>query len=145
MKNYELNYLISSELDNESLEKLTQGINNFIQKQGGIIIKSGAPTKKVLSYPIKKQGAGLWVILEFQLSPDKIKELEEKIEKDGQILRRLLVIKKISKKPFGVLRNKKKPSPVSSFVGTREDKKEKTEKKVELKEIEKKLDEILNE
>ena len=93
--------------------------------------------EKLIAYlptkPIKKQltsEEGL-ISLEFFAEPDKIKALEKKL-KDEASIQRYLILKKKPGKPLET----KKPS----FTKVSESK-----PKVELKEIEKKLDEILNE
>ncbi len=154
MNYYELTYLISPEIKEENIKKLIEEINSFIQKEKGTITKSENPFPETLAYPIKKQRTASLVSSEFYLDPEKIEDLRKKLKKETEILRFLLVSKKISEKKRidaepvkdNVLEDK--PTALSSEApeerrGT--DKKEKVEKKVELKEIEKKLEEILNE
>jgi len=130
MQNYELSCFLSQNLKETELNELLQRINSFIQKEEGVILKSGLPELKTLSYPIKRNRTAFWVNLDFNLSQEKIKDLQENLKKEGQILRFLLVVKRLSRK-----------EPIKKWV----EKKIKPEKKVELKEIEEKLEEILNE
>jgi ribosomal protein S6 len=160
MKPYELTYIISSEITAEEAEAEAKSIELLIQGKEGVIIKSENPIPKILAYPIKRQGSGFFVILEFQLEPEHISELKEKIQKNSKIIRSMLIIKnpvKIQKER----RTRRKPLVSSTTTPTtvgvpeevkaeeenkEESKKEKkTSKKVELNEIEKKLDEILSE
>jgi len=143
MKYYELTYLISSEIKEEEIKKLTEEINLFIQEEKGIIIKSGNPSPEILAYSIKKQKTAFWVSLEFYLEPEKIENLREKLKKRIEILRFLLTSKKTPKKK--TIKPEIAAEKTASAQTLKEDKKEKPEKKVELKEIEKKLEEILNE
>ncbi len=155
MKYYELTYLISSEIKEEIIKELTEEINSFIQKEKGIITKSKSPFPETLAYPIKKQKTAFWVSSEFYLNPEKIEELRKKLKKKTEVLRFMLVSKKMPNKPaFAKDSAGKKekvatePTALSSEAQEerrRTDEKEKPEKKVELKEIEKKLEEILNE
>ncbi len=138
MKYYELTYLISSETKEESIKELAEEINSFIQKEKGVITKSENPFPETLAYPIKKQKTAFWVSSEFYLDPEKIEELRKKLKKETGILRFLLVSKKMPGKPAFA-----KASASGQTKSAEE--KEKPEKKVELKEIEKKLEEILNE
>jgi len=86
------------------------------------------------SQPIKKQLTSTLVSLEFWAEPDKIVELEKTLKTNTQVQRCLIVVKnpkRIEAKPAR--------KPIREF-------KTQTEKpKVELKEIGKKLDEILKE
>jgi small subunit ribosomal protein S6 len=125
MNFYELNYLISAELSIEEIKNLQEKINSFLREEGGEIEKSGLPIKKKLAYPIKKKNEAYFGNLDFYLSPEKLENFEKKIKKEEKILRYLILKKKVEKKV-------EIPKP-----------KIKKEKKVELKEIEKKLEEIL--
>lgn len=148
MKPYELTYIISSEITAEEAEAEAKDIESLIQDKEGVILKFEKPSPRTLAYPIKKQGSGFFGVLEFQLEPEHLGELKEKIQKDGKIIRHMLIIKnpaKIQKER----RTKKKPLISSAPIGTIEEKAyspdRQINKKVELKEIEKKLDEILSE
>jgi len=150
MKTYELTYIISSEITSEEAEAAAEEINSFIKNKEGIILRSEKPVAKTLSYPIKKFGSGFFVVLEFQIEPEKLNELNEKLEKDGKILRHVVIIKnpvrikkerRAARKP--IFSTETESAEVKNIVEEKisEDK----SKKVELKEIEKKLDEILGE
>ena len=87
-------------------------------------------SQRVVSYmetqPEKQQGNYFWVSFDFYTEPEKIKALEEKL-KDESLIQRYMILKK----KVGRAREIKKLKPAKP--------------KVELKEIEKKLDEILRE
>lgn len=151
MKTYELTYIISSEITSEEAGAVANEVNSFLQSKEGVILRSDNPVAKTLSYPIKKMGSGYFVISEFQIEPEKLAELNEKLEKDEKILRHVIIIKnpaKIRKERRGA----RKPlfstavEPIELKNTAAEEKEEKkSDKKIELKEIEKKLDEILGE
>lgn len=125
---YELTYLISPEIKEEELKNLSQKINSLVLKTGKIV-KSESPKKINLAYPIQKKEEAFLVTFEFLSEPQKIEDLKKEFEKEKKVLRFLLVKKKgieKIKKPKEI--KKEKPRP---------------EKKVELKEIEEKLDKIL--
>lgn len=146
MKSYELTYIISPELKTEEAEGFASEISAFLQKEGGLITKSENPSPRSLSYQIRKQGGGFQTSLEFSFIPEKLKILEEKIKKDARILRYLLIIKRPPKKEKKGRRREIMKEEESSFDKIPADKpKVKTEKKVELKDIEEKLEEILKE
>lgn len=136
MKNYELTYLISSELQEEEAKQLQGKIISFMQEDEGILVKENWPFRKKLAYPVKKQSQAYLAVLEFQLEPEKLANLEKKLKLENQILRYLMLFKPPVKKTEITSLTRK------SIVITEKLEKE---KKVELKEIEKKLEEILNE
>ena len=137
MKLYEFTYLISPESSEEDLKTLQEEINSLIQNEGGILDEVAAPIKKDLAYPIKKQTSAYLTTLGFRLSSEKLENLEKKIKAEDKILRYSVLIKpRIKEIP---MRRKKLPKKVEIFP------KKITKPKAELKEIEKKLEEILEE
>jgi len=136
MKLYELTYLISPDLSEGELKTLQEKINSFIQEEGGTLAEINGeltPIRKRVAYPIKRRDEIYLTTLSFHLEPEKFASLEKKLKSESQILRYLILTKKLLKKvPEVVVRAPKKPIT-------------KPKPKVELKEIEKKLEEILGE
>jgi small subunit ribosomal protein S6 len=142
MKNYELTYLITPLLSEEEARAFQEKIISSIQDQGGILTEGGILVRKRLAYPVKKNLQAFLAVLSFQLSPEKTADLEKKIKAEGEILRHLLVIKEPLKEKF--LRPRRTIRVPEPALKAKEPATSK-EKKVELKEIDKKLDEILKE
>lgn len=154
MKTYELTYIISPEITSEEATSETKKIESLIQGKEGIILKQNNPVAKALAYPIKNRASGFLGVLEFQLEAEKLSELKETIEKDGKIVRHMVIIKKPIKP---IKERKSRIKPVSALKT--EDKIEKEEKssaeiehskrpspgkeKIELEDIDQQLDEIL--
>ena len=132
MKLYEFTYLIYPNLSREEINSLEDRINSFIKEGNGTIVKSSSVVKKTLAYPIKKIGEAFLANLIFNLEPEKVESLEKKIKSEKRIIRYLLLKKKVSKKVI---------TPYRLRVKTKIE----TKPKVELEEIEKKLEEILGE
>jgi len=153
MKNYQLTYLISPDLSEEELKNLSEKIKNFIQEETGTLEKITEPSKRELGYPIKKKGEAFLATLNFSFqptadqpkagNPEKLGNLENKLKSEKQILRYLILTKKtIRERPERIIRKEvlpgiKKPLEVTKKVTP--------PKKVELKEIDKKIEEILGE
>ena len=137
MKSYELTYLISADLTEEEAKQFQDKVTSLIQAEGGILAAGSTILRKKLAYPIKKQTQAFLAILTFQLEPIKLIDLEKKLKLENQMLRYLILIKPPVKEMPA--RRKKVPEivPKKPFPPS--------EKKVELKEIEKKLEEILKE
>lgn len=133
MKYYELNLLISPELSPEESNDLKEKISASIREEKGTLDYAGFPTKKKLNPSIKKNKEAFFITFSFHLEPDRIKTLETKLRSEKKILRFLIISKPPVEKVAvrGRVRvPSKKPQPKS---------------KVELKDIEKKLEEILGE
>lgn len=149
MKLYELTYLISPDLSEEELKNFSGKISNFIQEETGTLEKTTGPSKKKLGYPIKKKEEAFLVALNFSLNPEKLGNLEKKLKAENQILRYIILTKKAPEK---TLRPKltslelasKEASPKIKKLPEVPPKITKP-KKVELKEIDKKIEEILGE
>lgn len=135
MKLYELTYLISPELSLEELKSLQEKINSLIQKEAGILNEINLPIKKRLFFPIKKNKEAFLADLSFHLDPGKLKNLERELKSEKKILRYLILSKPRIREI--AIRAKRVPKGVPKIPVK--------EKKVELKEIEKKLEEILRE
>ena len=152
MKTYELTYIISPEITSEEADAEAKEIESIILSKEGTVLKQLNPIAKTLSYPIKKHASGFFGIIEFQLEPEKLIELKEMLVKDGKIVRHMIIIKepvKLRKER----RTKAKPIPSFEIEQKTEIEPAKKEKpissrekeKVELKDIEQKLDELLGE
>lgn len=134
MKLYELTYLIFPNLAGEEIKNLQEKMISVIQKEEGDFIENGSATAKIhLAYPIKKQKEAYLNTLTFRFQPEKLPNLEKEIRSEKKILRYILLIKEVRKEIPKVFIPSKKPIPA------------RPKEKVELKEIDKKLEEILSE
>ncbi|MCJ7786687.1 30S ribosomal protein S6 [Patescibacteria group bacterium] len=147
MKLYELTLILTPDLSEEEGKLFQKKIQSFIQEEDGILTDSRNPLKRKLGYPIKKKVEAFLVTLNFNLAPEKLGNLEKKLRSENQILRYLILTKQRPK--ISPVEGKKLPvSPKILPSETYNDKKivkPPKEKKVELKEIEKKLEEMLGE
>jgi len=144
-KKYELTYLISPETKEGELNAFCEKISGFILQEQGIIDHQFNPVLKKLAYPIKKKTEAFLATINFQIEPQKIEEVEKKLKTENQILRHIIIIKIPVKKIKERARQKPKETETPSFKkeeGHFPKKREAT--KAELKEIDKKIEEILN-
>lgn len=141
MKKYELSYLISSELEEESVKAFSEKITALIKEKGGVLdLNQTSPIKKRLIQPIKKNTAAYVQTFNFNLEPEKLNSLKKTLENNPDILR-ILLVKKEMKKEKPIKRRKIKEIAQAPIL----ERKEKAEEKVELEKIDKKLEEILGE
>ena len=132
MKKYELTYLISPDLSEEEAGEIQKKITFFIEQEKGILTQINFPVKKVLGQMIKKKNLVYLASINFELNPADIKNLEEIIKKETNVLRYIILIKKLTKR---IIQSKRPLKEKPTF--------KKSTEKVGLKEIEKKLEEIL--
>jgi len=164
MKIYELTYIVSPESTSEEIEAKTKEIESAITSREGTILKQLNPVAKTLSYPIAKRAYGFLGVLEFNIDSEKLLEVKDILAKDKKIVRHMLIIKQAAEfKKERRTRTKVEPvSEIEKKVETKiveevpseepsEIKEKSTSKikeikeKVELKDIEHELDEILGE
>jgi len=119
MKLYELTYIPSSDLSDEEQKKLLERVVSFLQTS-----------------PIEQRLFTSLVSLDFYTEPEKIEALEKNLKAEPQIKKYMLVKRIIHK--VRVKNSRKAADSVKTEKKTKKP-------RVELKEIEKKLDEILKE
>lgn len=135
---YELTFLASPNLSEEEITDLLDKVKNTIGDLEGEVVQT-LPSKKIyLAYPIKKQGYGILCSLDFNLSTEKVRIVEHQIKENENVMRYLLFTKKIPKeKP-------KKIKKVITGIGTAKAK-VKPKEKIKIEELDKKLEELLQE
>jgi ribosomal protein S6 len=97
-KIYELAFLIPEKGSKDEAIKFYESINALLQEENALLIDFYSPQLFNLAYEIKKQKTAYLASTTFQARVDKIEKIKEKIkkfEKEGEILRFLLFVKKI--------------------------------------------------
>ncbi len=91
LEDYELVFVVSPEVADESLDSSIDGISQFIAGKDGVISEVERWGKKKLAYPIKHFLEGNYVLTRFKISPARCKELEANLKISEEILRHLLI------------------------------------------------------
>jgi ribosomal protein S6 len=141
MKKYELTILISPDLTEQEVRVVEDEISSLIEEKGTLIGLS-TPTKRELGYEINKKRSAYVMDIRFSSGPDFLLEFSKKLKEKKEILRHILLIKEDPKPEKEPRKKENKPvdnfnSPLSSPT--------KTHPKVEIGDIDKKIDEILSE
>jgi small subunit ribosomal protein S6 len=89
MRKYELAYIVHPDLEN-TLDKVTEKVNKFINSHGKVIIED-IWGKRKLAYSIRKQNFGLYVITTMDLEPKFVSELEGLLRRTEEIIRYMIV------------------------------------------------------
>lgn len=166
---YETMFIVSSELEEKDKDKKIDEIKTTLTKFGATILHEAAWGKRKLAYPIKKEKHGYFGILNFESEPETLLEIQEKLKFMDHLLRFMIIkmpfVKESAKKATAPkteteLAEEKKQAVVESVVESTEKKlkekavstkkkevkeeKEKVSKEpVNIEELDKKLDEIL--
>lgn len=91
MPKYELMYIVSGQVADDEILKLTDEVKKFIEGAGGRIEKHEDLGKRKLAYPIKKTRNANYILVNFDAGADKINDLEHKLRTTLTIIRHLLI------------------------------------------------------
>ncbi len=141
MRKYELTVLISPDLNEDEVRSVENELTSLIEDQKGSLIGLSTPEKRELGYVIEKKHQKAYITnIKFKLDPSVTTEFENKLKEKKEILRHILLTRENEEKFQKETRRRKKPvesSPKPSSSAK--------QKKVELGDIDKKIDEILSE
>jgi small subunit ribosomal protein S6 len=87
MRNYEVVLIIHPDLDEAALTSLLDKVKGWITDSGGSIDKVDIWGKRRMTYFIRKQREGQYVLINAQLAPTFIAELERNIRFIESIMR----------------------------------------------------------
>ena len=141
MNHYELLYLISATYSDEELIPIKEKIKELIEKHLGKITLEDNLGKKKLAYPIRQAHHGYYLIYEFDLEPEKKKELDRDIRLTPEVLRHQIITKKLFTPSMVEITEQKAKKEKER---EKEAEKKKIDKdKIKLEDLDQKLDEIL--
>lgn len=127
MKNYEITYLIPSTLSEEEQKEVMERVPSLIQEKEGVVKEGEPPVKRILPQKIGSHGEVLSVSIHFYAKPEKIQEIHSAMADEKSIVRFMIVVEEM-------------PSAAKLM---RKRTRDEAKKKVELKDIEQKIEEIL--
>ena len=146
-KNYELAYMLSPAVPEESVLAEAARFGTLIEDAHGMVKRAETPKKRRLAYPIKKQANGYFGWTTFSMAPAEITALDKKVKEEKNLLRHLIVEEEIETRtpyvrPMGARRmppgaEKTLPSASSQQPDAA------PEVKLDLEALDKKLEEIL--
>jgi len=144
---FELLYIVPNKYAEDELPRVTDKVKKEITERNGNITYSEDWGKLRLAYPIGPYHYGYYTLMEFDLSPDKVSGLARALKLSDEILRHQIVKKKI-KTAKQIETEQKIARKIAAKTAKLEseapaEKKEKEKKKVDLKELDEKLDKIL--
>ena len=150
-KLYELAYFLSSSINEDDVLKHLDDLKKMLAEYEAEIVKEELPKIKNLAYIIRHQTQGYFGYIHLKLPSDKLPEINDKLKRSDDVLRHIII--EVTKKQIEQMTA---PAPQ---IRRPEAEKEETESesvlkdgavshvdenKVELGELDEKLDEILN-
>lgn len=86
---YETLYIITPELSEEERSQVNSKFKDFLERNGGEILKFDPWPLQKLAYRINKKTQGYYVLIEHITPPEVIKELTRELRLDERILRHI--------------------------------------------------------
>jgi len=87
VREYEIVYVIRPDLSDEDRAAKVERIHSLIAENSGQLGKIEDWGKRVLAYEIKHCTDGYYGLAQFQLAPEDVKLIEERLNIDEEILR----------------------------------------------------------
>ena len=91
MRTYEIVFIIHPDLDEDNQTETINKVKGWITEINGTITKEELWGNKRLAYAIRKQREGYYVLLNAQLDPSSISELERNFRITEAIMRFLII------------------------------------------------------
>lgn len=91
MPRYEMMYIVTSNISDDQIPTVTDGVLKFITESEGKVIKEELMGKKKLAYPIKKTRNGFYGAVTFDVPAAKVNELDAKVRNNPDIIRHLVI------------------------------------------------------
>jgi len=142
---YELLYIVSNKYTEEELPPIMDKIREIIKEQGGNITFSEEWGKKRLAYSVEHFHHGYYTLIEFDVTGDKLAQINRSFRLMNEILRFQIVKKKV-KTAVEIKEEREIAEKIAAKQAQVEEKKKEKKKdkeKVDLKELDEKLDKIL--
>ena len=91
MKNYEIMFILSTQLTDEEKQAKVKFVEETLAKSEAAEIKTEVWGEKKLAYPIKKKENGYYVLTTFQIDGIKLAEVEARLNIEESILKYMIV------------------------------------------------------
>ncbi len=146
---YELLLLAPGNLAENETAPVWQKVKDLLSSFGANITYEESMGRKKLAYPIKHLRHGYYFLIEFEMDKDKVEEFDRKLKLNEEIMRFIIVKtkpKSREEREKEKIRRAKAEARAAGKTEAPEDKKDDKQKgKLSLDELDKKLDEILEE
>jgi small subunit ribosomal protein S6 len=96
MRNYEVAYLVDSELDEDSRTELEDKVKSWIVAAGGTVVSVDNWEKRRLAYPINKKNEGYYVFIQTEMPNTAGRAVERDLTINELILRFMITLQEDS-------------------------------------------------
>ncbi|MCB9077153.1 MAG: 30S ribosomal protein S6 [Anaerolineaceae bacterium] len=91
MRNYELAFIISPNVDDEGATNVVEKVSGFVKAINGEVASVDVWGRRPLAYPINNHREGTYVRLETKMSPSSVGQLERNLKLSEEVIRYLLI------------------------------------------------------
>src|ERR671939_504235 len=105
-------YIVKPELDDEAVQQEIDKVGHMIQNNGGEVGKVTPWGKRRLAYAVGPYHEGHYVVTEFNLPQDKVREVDRLLKISDTVFRHLLV------RQDGIKDAAKSPNPATAAAAT---------------------------
>jgi len=88
---YELMYIVRPELDEEAVQQAIDRVNQLVESNGGQVRRVTPWGKRRLSFTVKDQREGYYVVADVELERARIQEIERLLKISDTVFRHMLV------------------------------------------------------
>lgn len=90
MRKYEVMYIIRPDVEQESVQAITDKFQGIISN-GGEVTKHDVMGKRRLAYEIEKFRDGIYVLVQFNATPEVVTELDRVMKITDEVIRSMIV------------------------------------------------------
>ncbi len=87
---YELMYVVRPTVDEQALAAVKEKVEKFVTNASGEITNRNDWGKRRLAYPIQKFTEGFYTVLQFNVAPTAVRDLERSLQLTEEIMRYLV-------------------------------------------------------
>lgn len=147
---YELLYIVSNKFSEDELKEVNQNLEKILLKNQAVVTFKETWGKKKLMYPINNFNHGYYELIEFDASPEGVNQINHELRISSEILRHMIVKRKARTVEEIKAEKEKEKEKVSKKAAEKKDEAKKEQEKpkpakaVDLKDLDEKLDKILD-
>lgn len=147
---YELLYIVSNKYTEDELKPIIENVDKIIKENNGTITHKEEWGKKKLAYPIKHFNYGYYNLAEFDVEAGQVEKINKALRMLAEVLRHTIVAKTVkTEEEIKAEKEKAKAIAQKAIKEKRKEKEEPVKKeerktKVDLKDLDEKLDKILD-
>ena len=150
---YEMLYIVSAKFTEEEAPQAVERVEDLIKKHEGQKTYSEVWKKKKFAYPINHENYGYYFLVEFDSAAEKVEQIDKEMRLSTDIVRHMIVAKpKLSQaeieaqkqKEQAILDKEIEAKKQEIEEAEKEEEKPKAKKTTDLKDLDDKLDKILD-